>query len=234
MSTDVHISAGAYALNALPSAEAQQFWSHLDDCELCREEVAGFTVTAAALGRSVAVSPSASLKQRVLAAVAVTRQLPPLVPRAENVRTLRRRPWPQLLAAAAAVTLVAVGGVVAGVVLDDDPDPVAEVLAADDLHRRTAPVNGGGSMTLISSVDLGRAVVLTEDLPPLPEGEVYQLWLLDEQDKAHATDVLIGSESPGAVLVPTEDPDYRVAITREPVGGSRQPSMEPLAVLEQT
>ena len=39
MSTDLHTLSGAYALDALSAEEAEEFRTHLDGCQACREEV---------------------------------------------------------------------------------------------------------------------------------------------------------------------------------------------------
>jgi anti-sigma-K factor RskA len=78
---EVHTLTGPYVLNALPEDERIGFESHLADCESCTAEVAELREAAHKLGTAVAVQPPAALKARVIAATAVTRQLPPLVGR---------------------------------------------------------------------------------------------------------------------------------------------------------
>lgn len=226
---DLHTSAAAYALNALPGDETASFQQHLADCAVCRQEVDDYTATATMLAHSAAEHPPAALKERLLAAVRTTRQLPPLVSVEDRRRSTQR--LPQLLAAAALVVAAAVGGVVVGLQLGDDTNGVSEVVAADDARTSSDPLRGGGSMTMIRSADLGAAVVVTENLPQLTDEQVYQLWVIDTAGAAHATDVLIDADSPNAHLVQLADPDYAVAITREPAGGSQTPSMQPLGVV---
>lgn len=78
-SADLHLSTGAMALHALPGDEESQFLDHLDDCESCAPELAGFTETLGRLAVLTEQAPPASLRTSVLAAVAVTPQLPPMV-----------------------------------------------------------------------------------------------------------------------------------------------------------
>jgi anti-sigma-K factor RskA len=57
------------------------------------------------------------------------------------------------------------------------------------------------------------------------------VWLVDPDGNARSADVLINA--PGAAdLVRGVEPGDQVAITREPAGGSRQPTMAPLAITE--
>ncbi|MFY9999572.1 MAG: zf-HC2 domain-containing protein, partial [Trebonia sp.] len=47
---DLHVLAGAYALDALDDAERDRFERHLRGCQACQNVVRGFAATAAALG----------------------------------------------------------------------------------------------------------------------------------------------------------------------------------------
>ena len=250
MSPEVHTLAGAYALDALPPEEAAAFEAHLEHCAACRQEVAELQVTAAHLGLQASQQPPPGLRERVLQAAGDTRQVPP-PPRAEVTdlpeadsghRGAPRWPrWPRWLAAAAAAAVV-VGAVALGVRgwtpegPDVPPPPAARVLAAPDAHSATAPVRGGGALTVISSPRLGRAVVLSERLPGLAPGRVYQLWLVDRAGHARPADVLLGPEGPASrsSLVRQMRPGDSVAITREPAGGSDQPTTKPLALVRTT
>lgn len=247
MNPEVHTLAGAYALDALPPEEAAAFEAHLEHCAACRQEVAELQVTAAHLGLQASQQPPAGLRERVLRAAGDTRQVPP-PPRAEVTDLTEAEPghrraprWPRWLAAAAAAAVV-VGAVALGVERmtpegpDVPPTPAAQVLAAPDAHSATAPVRGGGAMTVISSQRLGRAVVLSERLPGLAPGRVYQLWLVDRRGDARPADVLLGPEGPASrsSLVRQMRPGDSVAITREPAGGSDQPTTKPLALVRTT
>jgi len=79
MSTDVHMLSGAYALDALDPAEAEQFTQHLETCPVCAHEVQELRRAAARLGAVQAVVPPPSLRANVLAAAVRTRQAPPMV-----------------------------------------------------------------------------------------------------------------------------------------------------------
>lgn len=245
MNADVHALAGAFALDALPPEEAAAFIAHLAECAACQQEVAELQVTATHLGLTAAQAPPAGLRDRVLAAAHDTRQVPPVTepgsPGAagsQGALTARRRVWPRLLVAAA-VVLVAIGaGVLAvGPTLDrggTGQDQVSAVMKAPDAHSARGDLTGGGSMTVVASHRMGEAVVLSERLPPLDSGDVYQLWLVDRGGQARSAGVLIEASRPGrghTSLVRGMRPGDRVAITREPAGGSNQPTTRPLAMV---
>ncbi len=240
MNADVHALAGAYALNALPTGEAFDFRRHLAECPACRQEVHELQATAARLGRAAAELPPAELRRRVLQAVHRTRQVPPPTPPADNARE-GRRSWPRWVAAAAA--FVVIGGAGFAAVLsgaeDGEPPrgqaPVAAVMNAPDARSASARLRGGGSMTVVASQRQEKAVVLHEHLPKLPTSRVYQLWLVDPAGNARSADVLIepGAGARGVNVIGRLRPGDRVAITREPAGGSERPSTAPLAVVDQ-
>ena len=74
---ELHTLAGPYALNALPPRDRDRFERHLAACPACADEVRGLHETAARLAGATAAAPPARMKERVLAEVARTRQLPP-------------------------------------------------------------------------------------------------------------------------------------------------------------
>jgi anti-sigma-K factor RskA len=80
---DFHLDMGAMALGALPDDELAQVQAHLETCESCTTELAGFRETVAMLGAVSAQTPPASLRRSIMARIAVTPQLPPLVTPAE-------------------------------------------------------------------------------------------------------------------------------------------------------
>jgi hypothetical protein len=86
---DLHILTGAYALNAVDGAERDRFEHHMRRCRPCGNEVRGLAETATTLAMAVAMPPPAGLKQRVMNAVAVTRQVPPVVDHRRLPRRLR-------------------------------------------------------------------------------------------------------------------------------------------------
>jgi anti-sigma-K factor RskA len=236
MNADVHALAGAYALDALPPEEASDFAAHLADCAACQQEVAELQVTAAQLGLTVAQAPPPALREQVLRAARQTRQVPPAT---RPAPVPRRRTWPRVVAAAAAAVVVAGAGLLGVRAAFDEPTPpdlIAAVIQHDDAETTTADLRGGGTLTVIRSGELGRAVVLGDDLPPIGAQRVYQLWLVDREGNARSADVLIEGADAGGQgrLVRDVRPGDRIAITREPAGGSEQPTMRPLGVVAST
>jgi len=232
MSTDLHTLSGAFALNALSAVEAEEFRKHLEACAVCQQEVRELQQAAATMGASEAVAPPPYLKAKVLRAADRTPQLPPRSG-GGNVIDLSRRRWiPRALAAAAAVVVIAAGAVGIGQIGDDGngeqqsllADGVVRVFDAQDANTATMETANGGRISVATSPALGQMAVDTDELPPLDEQHVYQLWAIHNGETA-SVGVLEPRE--GAYMeMPT--PDTEVAITVEPAGGSEQPTTEPI------
>jgi anti-sigma-K factor RskA len=93
--SDPHTLAGAYALDALASADRSAFERHLAACDDCRQEVDGLLAAAARLGEAAAARPPQRLRKQVLSKATQTRQLPPLPGRREPADPPRGRVSPQ-------------------------------------------------------------------------------------------------------------------------------------------
>ena len=107
---DLHTLTGAYVLDALdPGSELTRFDRHLDRCQSCASEVRGFREVATAMAFAATTEPPAEMRDRVLAAVARTRQLPPEVrTHARPRRTRSAAPWIPWLSGAIATAAIAV------------------------------------------------------------------------------------------------------------------------------
>jgi hypothetical protein len=230
MMPDVHALVGAFALNAVDPGERLAFEAHLADCESCMAEAGALRTTAAALAVGVATAPPAHLRRRVLLAAEGTPQLPPSVPQLRSAAPAaagapRRRRTAAWLAAAAVV--VAIGGVAVERSRDDPPSAVtaSAVFGSSDAKVRTVALPGGQVRIAVSS-DLGLMAVDGSDLPPPEADRVYQLWVVDDAG-AHSAGFL--DEPEVAMGIPE---DGEVTVTSEPLGGSEQPTGEPLLAVD--
>ncbi len=245
---EAHALSGAYALDALPDDEAAFFEEHLASCAVCREEVAGLRAAAARLGATAAEHAPEGLRQRVLAEIDLTRQSPALKPPQGSERvaprlyglTGRRRfrraggSWTGLAAAVLAIVAVGLGAVVAHLSsrvdeLEARSSEVYRVLSASD--ARTVALAGPEALTarMVVSQQEGRAVLVAENLPPLDEDQVYELWLI-EADVPRPAGLFQPDEERPVVEVVTADLSrvQGIGITIEPAGGSPRPTSDPL------
>ena len=234
---DVHALSGAYAVDALDDLERAAFERHLAECAECRAEVASLREAASMLAETTATEPPAGLRDRVLAGVATTRPLPPEVagPAAPATARRPRRRLNLLVAAAAAV--LAVGG---GTVLwqqpwqesSQAPSVTDTVLAASDARSTSLDFDGGARATLVHSDSVGRAVLVTEKMPPPPPGKVYQLWL-DQPGPGMVSAGLMPVRTDQRVLLAGDAATATAAgITVEPAGGSPAPTSDPIALFD--
>jgi anti-sigma-K factor RskA len=150
-----------------------------------------------------------------------------------------RRRWfqrPGAIIAAAAAAVVLVAGVVVGV---GWPGPNgwgaqrerAAIAAAPDAQSQTHEVEGGGEITLVSSAEQGRSVVITEGLPELGDDQTYELWYIDDSGAAPAGTFDVSGDETWRVLEGSFTPGVVVGVTVEPAGGSPQPTTEPIVAI---
>jgi anti-sigma-K factor RskA len=242
---ELHLLTGSYALDALTGAERAEFEQHLDQCPSCAEEVRGLRETASRLAMATAVTPPPEMRQRVLAAASVTRQLPPTGRGALPRPGGWRRPLSRagltagILALAAAVVFLLVTQLSTNRQLQQarqDNSAIAVVLAAPDARIESMPATAGGTVTAVMSLRQAEAVVTTSALPALPGTRVYQLWVMTSAGAAKSAGLLTvtssGSTTPA--LAAGVRPGDRLGITVEPAGGTAQPTTTPVVVMPVT
>ncbi|HEY0165818.1 MAG TPA: anti-sigma factor [Jatrophihabitans sp.] len=234
---------GAYALDALDDDERAVFERHLQTCAECAEEVRGLRNAAAELSHLSEVSPPPQLRAAVLGAVAQSRPLPPLVDsaRADNVVPLRRDRgkslWQGLAAACAlaAITVSAWGFTehreaerAAGV----RASAVQQLLDAPDVKAATTTMKQGQGI-LIYSRSERKLVLVGRGMPTLPSDQTYQLWMMDKSGEPVSGGVFRPDQA-GNVEVPASgnlDGVTRMAVSVEPAGGSAQPTLATVQLL---
>jgi anti-sigma-K factor RskA len=232
---DLHSMSGAYAVDALDDLERARFERHLADCPECTAEVASLTEAAGMLALSVDAAPSADLRNRVLGEIATVRPLPPTAPAQEVVARTARR-FPRLVAAAAAAAVLATGVSVWHPWQDDPPAQVAvtsQVMDAPDSRQQSVDVPGGGTATLVHSRTVGKAVLITKDMPAAPANKVYELWLLDAQGVMVPAGLMRGGTAHQTVVLKGNAREATgMGITMEPAGGSESPTTPPVALFD--
>ena len=241
---DLHALVGAYALDALDGAERDRFERHLRGCRACESEVRCFAATATALAMATTAEPPPGLKQRVLAAAAVTRQSPPAVAKVAAHRRPRAtapwRPWlPRLAVSAAAVGLVA-AAVLGGVTVwtqhqlttaQAENQAIAAVLAAPDAQIASARTSAGGIATVVASHSAGSIVFTSAGLQALPPSKVYELWFLGKTARPAGLLPPARAGRTAPVLAAGLAVGDKVGVTVEPAGGSSSPTTTPIVVL---
>jgi len=247
----------AYVLEALDAEERQALEAHLAACAPCREELRALQQVAAALALAVSwQQPPAHLEERVRVAAAQEAGLSPLpgsltdlaplptsAPRWAVSATRARRTLLRGAAGAVAAALVlgAVGatgwwgwqqhvsnrqlraalaryqqalsrvGQGQVVVYELQPDPGAEGARGHILVNPSETV----------------AVLMVNNLPPLPAHMVYQVWLIRDGQRESGGFLYVSESGAGMAVVSAPQPlsSYQaVGITPEPKGGSPGPT----------
>jgi anti-sigma-K factor RskA len=224
----------AYALGVLPPDEAAAVASHLQTCAECREEyrllrpavtAVAYSAETCADADSGAVVASPLLKARVMKEV-----------RAGATRSVTPRRSPAVLVAAACLVLAIVSGLVSlslsgrvgrdRALIAQQDQTIADLTAPDATHHQ---FTGGDVLTRGSHL-----YIAVHGLPVLPPGKVYQAWTLAKGAKTVAPSVTFGPESQGVTVVRLPEAATTlaaVAVSVEPVGGSKQPTTKPIAMV---
>ena len=244
---DLHSLSGAYALDALEAgAESERFARHLNRCPSCASEVREFREVATALAFAATTAPPPELRDRVLAAAALTRQLPPEV--TSHARSHRARgrarirvpwvPWLSGVVATAAIVVAVLFGF-AQAHTDQElnqaraqNEAIALVLSAPQAKLLTHATTRGGVATVVLAADRHEMVVTTNGLPALPAGKVYQLWLIGTTKTVSAGLLPTAtSGQTGPVLASGVVKGDKLGLTVEPAPGRAQPTTTPILAL---
>ena len=106
---------------------------------------------------------------------------------------------------------------------------VDQVLRADDAERYTQAIDGSEA-TMVRSPSLNKAVLVTKNMAPPPEGKVYELWL-DHEDVGMVPAGLMTQGGEQMILLEGDPATATGAgITVEPAGGSEEPTLPPVTL----
>ena len=203
----VHDQAAGFALDALDARDALEFERHLQRCPSCEDAVEPLRVAAAALAFAGDLPlPRPELRLRVVGVGGGV------------VVALRRRWSLPLLSAsvlAAACAAIAVGTHAWTV---DEPPPAAGLRSYPLQGRSSGSSASAGGVLFVAGN--GDAVLITRGLQPTARGTVHELWVVRGGETLPAG-FLRGQV--GALGRPVP-PGAAVAVSLEPVGGSRRPT----------
>jgi anti-sigma-K factor RskA len=243
--TDIHQLSGAYALDAVDDDERALFEQHLTECEDCRVEVGGLRETAGLLALMAEAAPPPALRDSVLTGIAQVRPLPPPTshrPDARRVAAIEGAPsrrrtstwWTSLLVAAALALVAGVGLSVWRPWAPDEPalSAAERVLQAADAEKVAVDLGEAGRATVVRSRSEDRAVIVTEDMVPAPDGMVYELWFQTPEDDMVPAGLMPPAPDQTMMLDGPAAEATAVGITVEPEGGSPEPTSDPIALFD--
>ena len=221
----------AYALGALDGDEGSELRRHLETCPLCQAELTRYQQIGDGLMAALPPrSSSASVRRKLLARL--NEQKAPIRPRIK---------WAfRQFAAGMVIAILLVTNAFALLQIRDLRQKQTQL--ANQLEKNHSilgmlasntevhPVSGDGfSGNLLLDRDNNLAQLLTWNLPPPPDGQVYQIWLIDPQ----------GGETGAGLFRPETDRPFTSAalntsrsfvefvgieVTIEPSGGSDMPT----------
>ncbi|MEV6321828.1 anti-sigma factor [Nocardia sp. NPDC051787] len=141
-----------------------------------------------------------------------------------------RRPPRWTVAVAAAACLVLGATVVTTRFVGSPPSPTAanQVEVQPEVQTVRGSVAGGGLLVVDVSPELGRAVVVFDQVAPPPPGQVYQMWLVGSDGQPRSVGVLSDTPSADRPFVTGFRSGELLAMSVEPAGGSDAPSAEPI------
>jgi len=249
----------AYALGQLPEQDRRDVDAHLDACAVCTRELDALNTVLAGIGESVpAKTPPPALRSRVLEAIAKEPQDRPAPVPIAPARQPRRIQWALASLGVAAALLLAVGLLAfrseqsrrqlaadvsqlqernAELVervqrYNGQADLALSILTAGDM--REIPLTGQQSAANTAARAYWSAtrglLVVADRLPAPPLGRIYQVWVIENENKVTSSAGLLDAESPGRGFLIVTPPragaggNVTVAISDEPPGGLPAPS----------
>lgn len=108
---------------------------------------------------------------------------------------------------------------------------LAQINAASDVQRAKVSMDDA-TATLVWSGELGKSALLVDGLGSLPADKVYELWYIGDGGAVSAGTFSAANGTTWRVLDGAMSAGDKVGVTVEPQGGSKQPTTDPIMVIE--
>ena len=228
----------SYVLGALPEEERLEFERYLGAHPELQADVEDIGAVAGLLALSPREQePPPELRRRIMEVVEAEAEAShPDTSRRSWLAGLREAVGARDLALAAAAVLV-VGLFSWGMLLQGEVrDLQGRVQSLQSQPQGPQMIALGGAGTKqgaraeLVTLEGDRAVLVAENMPPVPEGKTYQIWVIKgEAPKPSGLFEPRGESVAAVVETPVEGADA-VAVTVEPEGGSKEPTTDPMLV----
>jgi anti-sigma-K factor RskA len=224
----------AYVLGALPEEERREFEEYLASHPERQAEIEDLRAVAGLLALSPhELEPPPELRRRIMDMV-----------EAEAVRpSPSRRSWlsriGELLSARnlalGAAALLVIGLFSWNMVLQGEMQDLQgriQGMQAAEEDGRTVALEGSGAARQarveVMILEDHRAVLMAEDMPPVPEDKTFQIWVIEDDVPQPSGIFEIRDDRVAVVVEHRVDGADAIAVTVEPEGGSPQPTTEPM------
>jgi len=225
----------AYVLGAIGWAEASALKAHLETCPVCQAELARYQQISDGIARALPLQMSPrSVRGKLLASLEKTET---------SARPKTRWGFRQFATGVLALVLISTNLIAflqirelrqQHLQLADQVEQQHTILGMLAASTEIHSIRGDGfSGHLLLDREKNLAYLLTWNLPPPPQGQIYQIWLIDPN----------GDETAAALFRPEFDRPFTsaalvtsrtfvefvgVEVTIEPSGGSDTPTSEPI------
>jgi anti-sigma-K factor RskA len=222
----------AYLLGALDDAEAAAFEGHLAGCERCRAELRWLAPAVDVLPAAVEqLEAPEGLRDRILGGIEADAVRSPDLSRGAARRGSsggsfwRRLRLPTPAVAGIAATVALAVGLVGGYALGGDDSGNPATVATVPLEATAPAVRAAGDVVRHDdtwTLDVAH-------IPNLRPGDVYQVWMR-KGDQLQPSILFVPSRDGTArIVLPAETGSAdEMLVTREPAGGSQEPTSAPL------
>jgi anti-sigma-K factor RskA len=218
----------AYLLDALDDRERIEFETHLVGCDRCRAELRWLQPAVDVLPACVEqLEPPAELRNRILGAIEA--DAGPEAARRNSRPAPRQTFWSRIssrtaLTGLATVVALAIG-IAGGYALSDDSDDSANVAT-------TIPVEPTAPAIRATADIVQHNDTYTLDVSHMPElrsGDVYQVWMRNGKQLEPSTLFVLSRDGTAHIVLPSQTGAAdEMLVTREPSGGSQEPTSAPL------
>jgi anti-sigma-K factor RskA len=228
----------ARALLALDAADARALNDHLENCSECRKELETWEATAAALALETdPMEPSPKVRERILDEIRSDRPTSQVIP----VKSASRNIWTSFGSLGAIAAVVLFAALIVGLVVLWRQNRDARVELARSKEFLQLVTTPGAKVAELKSTDAGagataklvydpsgRAILLADKLPGVPQGKAYQLWFIVGNKPPLPGKTFVPDDAGKGVMkdqVPQPALESAVfAITLEPASGASAPT----------
>jgi anti-sigma-K factor RskA len=228
----------ARVLSALDAAEARALNDHLSECAECQMELQEWEATAAALAVSAKpMEPSPEVRERLLNEIRKELSVPQVIP----FRSATRNIWTSFGSLGAIAAVILVTALIVGLIVLWRQNRAVQTELARSQEFLQLVTTPGARVTDLQGIDLGagataklvydntgRAMLMADKLPDLPQGKAYQLWFIVGKNPPMPGKTFLPDDAGKGMLkdqMPKAALDSAVfAITMEPAGGVAAPT----------